>query len=169
MATSNVARARISVDELRTFLRYESQTGRLFWLVKPSHCVDAGSEAGCLRSDGYMRVQIRGKKYLCHLVAWALQTGSWPDSEVDHRDGVGSNNAWENLRLADRSSNMMNQRRARRTNPTGLLGASRHGDAFTAVIITQGRRQHLGRFPTAEQAHAAYIAAKRAHHPTCTI
>lgn len=160
---------KVEIDELRRMLRYEPESGRLYWLVAPSRGVAAGDEAGCLRKDGYVRLQLRGRKYLCHVVAWALQTGAWPAHEVDHRDGAAGNNAWVNLREADRSGNMLNQRRARRSNPTGLLGATRHGKGFTSVIITRGKRRHLGSFPTAEQAHAAYLVAKRAQHPTCTI
>ena len=160
---------KISINELSSLFRYEPNTGALYWRVAPSRGVFAGDQAGSLRKDGYVRLQLRGDKYLCHVVAWALQTGSWPSAEIDHLDGVGANNVWSNLREADRSSNMMNQRHARVSNPTGLLGATRHREAFTATIITRGTRHYLGRFSTAEQAHAAYMEAKRQQHPTCTI
>jgi hypothetical protein len=33
-----------------------------------------------------------------------------------------------------------------------------------AQISVDGRSKHLGRFPTPEQAHAAYVAAAREHY-----
>ena len=40
---------------------------------------------------------------------------------------------------------------------------------FKARITVKGKEILLGRFDTAEEAHAAYLEAKRVHHPGCTI
>lgn len=56
------------------------------------------------------------------------------------------------------------------TNATGLLGVSKADSrGFRARIFYAGKETHLGTFKTPEDAHAAYLAAKRRLHAGCTI
>jgi hypothetical protein len=100
-------------------------------------------------------------------------TGAWPLFEIDHRNGIGTDNRWKNLRDGTRSFNIQNQRRARSDNKTGFLGVHRSGKkerkGFVAKIQLDGKQRYLGVFSTAEAAHAAYLAAKRRIHPGCVI
>ena len=67
---------------------------------------------------------------------------------------------------------MENERRARRRKNGGsLLGAhwSTTWERWKSSIITGGKQIHIGWFDTEQQAHDAYIAAKRRLHPGCTI
>jgi len=89
--------------------------------------------------------------------------------QVDHRDGDGLNNQRANLRVCTSADNQHNQR-TRKDNVTGFKGVSapiamRNGaNKYRAQIKFNGKQIHLGRFPTAEQAHAVYCeAAKRLH------
>lgn len=154
---------------LRKALTYDPSTGLFHWLIAPSHRAKPGDAAGCVRSDGYARIQLFGKKYLAHRLAWFYVMGEWPSAEVDHEDGDGSNNRWRNLRLATRRVNMQNQRRARRDNSTGLLGATAVGNRFQATINVDGAPRYLGCYGTPQAAHEAYVNAKRQHHAGCTI
>lgn len=162
---------RITADQVKEILHYCPETGIFRWRKKMSICTKVGDVAGCARSDGYVRVQIAGHKYLSARLAWLYMTGQWPAHGVDHIDGDRTNNRWSNLRDVPQSVNMQNQRRARSDNSTGLLGAHRHsnGRGFTSTIIVRGKRHHLGSFQTAEAAHAAYIEAKRRMHEACSI
>ncbi len=65
--------------------------------------------------------------------------------------------------------NCENLRKARKDSRTGLLGASWAGYSFVATIQVRGKKKHLGSFATAEEAHAAYLEAKRKLHEGCTI
>jgi hypothetical protein len=115
-------------------------------------------------------VTVDDKKQYVHVVAWVMQTGLLPEQQIDHKDGVRSNNRWSNLRPASASLNKQNMRVARADNCTGLLGVGRAGRKFRASISIEGsHRRHLGVFPTAGEAHEAYLAAKRTLHPGCTI
>jgi len=120
-------------------------------------------------SNGYLVCRINATLYLVHRLAWLYMTGEWPKSEVDHIDGVKDNNAWNNLRAANRSNNMENQKRARVDNSTGLLGAICHGSKFKAKIQVKGQFHYLGTFDTSEEAHQAYIKAKRELHSFNTL
>jgi hypothetical protein len=49
--------------------------------------------------------------------------------------------------------------RQRSDNTSGLKGASRSRGRWQAQIQHHGKNIHLGRFDSAEEAHAAYVAA----------
>jgi hypothetical protein len=85
-------------------------------------------------------------------------TGCWP-IEVDHRDGDRLNDRWNNLREATRHQNEAN-RGARRNNKLGLKGVDAlQGRGFRAQIMRNHRKVYLGIFPTAIEAHQAYLTA----------
>lgn len=139
---------------LREMISYDPLTGVFTW--KTDHCRrKAGESAGSQKPDGYVYLKLQGQTYGAHRVAWMLITGEWPDSAVDHRDGVRSNNAWSNLRLATRAQNNAN------VPPRGLSGLkgatySKRERRWKAQICIRGKQTCLGTFNTAEQAHAAY-------------
>lgn len=159
---------KLTAERLRELLAYDPATGIFTWRVKTSYRVEVGDVAGC-RTDGYVKIQVDGSKYLAHRLAWLHEKGVWPERELDHRNGDGFDNHFTNLRPATRSSNMQNQRRAKSNNTTKLLGANRQGEGFQAMINIDGKPTYIGYFDTAEAAHAAYVAAKRKHHSGCTI
>ena len=77
--------------------------------------------------------------------------------DIDHRDGDGLHNREHNLRLATNAQNQANSRRSRR-NKTGFKGVSldRASGLYTSFIMHDGVHHYLGKFPTPEEAHAAY-------------
>ena len=93
----------------------------------------------------------------------------WPKEHVDHINGDTSDNRWVNMREATNSENMQNVRVAREDNQSGLLGAHRNGRRYFPKIQVDGKMHRLGSFSTAQEAHAAYMAAKKELHPFSTI
>ena len=154
---------------IRELLSYDEQTGVLTWRIATANSFKVGDEAGHLTRNGYIRVRILGRDIMAHRLAWFLATGAWPENEIDHIDGVRSNNRFENLRPATRNLNQQNIRRAKAGNRLGLLGVSRNGSGFQARIRADGSSRCLGTFPTPELAHDAYLRAKRELHPGGTI
>lgn len=73
--------------------------------------------------------------------------------------------------MADKRLNGQNQRRAYKDSKTGLLGVSfdKRRNKYVASIKFDGKQNFLGYSPTGEQAHAAYLEAKRQHHEGCII
>ncbi|MDP2621582.1 MAG: HNH endonuclease [Hyphomicrobiales bacterium] len=90
---------------------------------------------------------------------------SAPDTAlVDHRNRNGLDNRRKNILLCSHSENNCNVP-ARRNSASGLKGVWEYRPGmWRAVIKMQGRRFHLGCFPTPEQAHAAYKKAAGVFH-----
>jgi hypothetical protein len=89
--------------------------------VKYGHCVSIhrdGHYTVCFRVNGK---QVR--KYV-HRIIWELIHGSIDDNlDIDHIDGVKTNNKIENLRLVTRKVNLRNQKTNSR-NTSGFTGVS---------------------------------------------
>lgn len=129
----------------------------------------AGELAGGIGGAGYWCLSAGGRRVGAHRVAWLLMTGDWPVSDIDHVNGVRTDNRWSNLRLATRSENMQNLKAPHKDNETGFLGVERKRDRFAARISIEGKRMYLGVFTTPQEAHVAYINAKRRLHERNTL
>lgn len=146
----------LTAERLRSVLDYDKGTGLWTWLKD-------GKRAGTRRKDGYVQISVDRRLYLSHRLAWLWMTGDWPPGEIDHCDVVPGNDAWANLRLADRQKSSANTRR-RADNKSGFKGVSALPNGlWLACIKKNGRTIHLGRFGDASDAHAAYRAAATNH------
>lgn len=150
----------ISAHELRSLLSYDPDRGIFTWVTTMGARAQAGSKAGTVIGRGYLQVQIFGRKYLVHRLVWLHVTGEWPTGDVDHINGDTGDNRIVNLRLATPSENQGNSKRPA-NNTSGYKGVTidKSAGKFMARIRIAGRNTHLGRFDTAEAAHAAYCAA----------
>lgn len=161
----------MSPSELLAVIRqrysYDKQTGALVWReeAKPRR---AGRAAGGVDSRGYTQISINGTLYLAHRLVWMLHHGEVIPEVIDHINGIRRDNRIENLRAADSFINAQNTRAARVSNKhSGMQGVSRitRSNKWQARILAYGVRHHLGSFDTPEQAHAAYLDAKKRLHP----
>lgn len=161
----------LSVEELKRVLSYDPDTGKFHWLVSLTRSVAVGDVAGGPSSDGYLRIGLHGVRYMAHRLAWFYMMGRWPADDIDHINGSKTDNRFANLREATRRMNAENQRRARKDSSVGLLGVGWHkrDKHFRAQIQVRGKHVFLGYFPTAEEAHQAYLAAKRKYHEGGTL
>lgn len=153
---------------VKEWLLYDKATGVFTWLKKPSRGRLAGNRAGC-KKDNYRRIKLLGKWYYEHRLAWMYVTGEWPDPEVDHLNGHGTDNRWDNLREATSLINKQNRHCARKDSSSGLIGAMPNKNGWMARIKVNGKNHHLGTFQTPELASAAYIKAKRTLHEGNTL
>ena len=85
--------------------------------------------------------------------------------QVDHINGNGLDNRRANLRLATGSQNQHN-RGANLHNTSGFKGVTWHKEAqkWQAQVALGGKNKYLGRYNTAEAAHAAYAEASAKYH-----
>jgi len=173
-----------SPEMLRKLLRYEPETGKLFWRERTpdmftatearsaAHsCAQwnsrlAGKEA--FTSDGgsgYLVGHIFDRRHSAHRIIWAMHTGAWPDKHIDHVDGDPSNNRIENLREATHTENAWN-RGAQENNTSGYKGVywHKHKQKWVARIYKNRKQHHLGYFTCPKEAHAAYCKAAKELH-----
>lgn len=150
-------------ERLLAVLRYDPITGKFTWLVRKSRRTHPGSEAGYITPEGYVEISLDGENYKAHRLAWFYMTGEWPKKLTDHKDNVRWNNRWSNLREADNAQNSRNSRR-RSDNQSRLKGVVLRPRGWKAHITINGKQTGLGFFPTAEEAHEAYVAAAKLHY-----
>ncbi|MCP4314773.1 MAG: HNH endonuclease [Hyphomicrobiales bacterium] len=150
----------LTVDRARELLKYDRTAGGLFWRVGgPGH--RKGKRAGAV-CGLYRQIMLDCVNYREHRIIWLMQTGSWPPALVDHRDGNGLNNAWDNLRQATYSQNAFNRRPGKR-NTTGHVGVcpDKASGKFEAHITINGRIHHLGKFECVADAVAIRCEAEK--------
>lgn len=159
----------ITVERLREVLSYDPAKGALHWKVRMGMRGQVGSVAGYLH-NGYVELGFDGARGIkAHRAAWAITFGSWPDGEVDHINGNKADNRLQNLRIVSTAQNHQNMRAARSDNKTGLLGVDIHKGRPRAQIQVDGKKRILGYFQTTNEAHAAYVEAKRQLHTHGTL
>lgn len=118
---------------------------------------------GNTEKNGYVRICINYRRYQASRLAWLYMTGKWPVQMIDHIDGDRANNRFANLREADAHQNGANRKKPRNYGASGFKGVSRKPGHWQASIRVHGRLLFLGKFESAEKAHAAYIAAANQH------
>ena len=107
----------------------------------------AGAEAFTGVCQGYRHGAIYNRLFYAHRVAWAIYRGAWPSDQIDHKNGVRSDNRMSNLRDV---AQFVNQRNAkmRVDNTSGHVGVVWNGQCrkWQARIQVKGKRKHLGYF-----------------------
>lgn len=161
-------------EYLQSILEYNPDTGVFKWKALVSQTQNKrtiGSVAGCINKLGYCTIGIKGKLYKGQRLAWLYMTGEWPIHDIDHINGVRSDNRFSNLRDITRTHNAQNRRSVGSRTTSGYLGVSWCWTRllWLAHISVYGKQKHLGYFGTPEDAYHAYLQAKRQFHVACTI
>ena len=155
----------LTIETLRKILRYDPDTGKLFWRERTPDLFSSGKQTAehrCRRWNscfsgkeamsvddgaGYSQGTIFNKKYRAHRVIWAIVNGSWPVNEIDHIDQDRSNNRIGNLREATSQENARNSC-MRSNNTSGTTGVfwDKATQKWAARIMIDGQNKNLGRF-----------------------
>jgi hypothetical protein len=147
----------LTQSQLKKLLYYDHTTGDFIWLVNRSGTARAGDTAGYNHTGSggktYREITINGRSYFAHRLAFLLMTGSFPEYEVDHEDGNGLNNKWDNLRAVTHNQNAKN-RRVYSNNTSGCAGVSwdKRGNKWRVRIGINGKQKPLGYFTDLEEA-----------------
>ena len=146
-----------SVAELWELFSYNPLTGELFWLVRRSSQTRLDHAAGFIDAYGYRSIKVNNFQIRAHRLVWAWVTGADPGSvQLDHKDHNKTNNRIWNLRLCTDTEN--------RANILGMKGWCRANGRYKARLIHNGKVMYLGTYDTPEEAHAAYLSARKRLH-----
>ena len=160
-------------EEIDKFLRYDPDTGKIYWKNKPCRNVIAGAEAGTIEKDHrtfYRRIAVNKARHQAHRIAWLLYYKKDPgEKHIDHKNHNGLDNRICNLRIATNTQNQYN-RGISKTNTTGYKGVfknkthSHRNKPYFATARINGNPFYLGSFRTAEEASEAYQRFCKEHH-----
>ena len=117
------------------------------------------SEAkGCISHDGYTIVCLNDKRYKKHrIISYAFIGLDINDmkQQIDHIDRCKTNNNIKNLRVVSHQENQFNK---------NTKGFSLQDNRYRARIKINKNKIELGYFNTKEEAHQAYLEAKKIYH-----
>lgn len=145
----------ITTDMLHELFYYKD--GKLFNRVNRG-CSKEGTEAGYNVSRGYRQVGINGRRYSVHRIIYILHHGHIPNKLViDHIDRDPTNNHIDNLRAVTIKENRYN------SNARGCW-YDKPSKKWRACIDVAEKRIYLGYYESEQEAHQAYLDAKKVYH-----
>lgn len=151
-----------SIDYLFQRLDINATTGDLWWRhceAKPKewNARYAGKRAFTSQwPRGYLFGQVDCKRLAAHRTIWAMVFGEWPKGEIDHVNGVRTDNRIANLRAVSKLENAKNKR-LYKTNTSGYAGIQKYRKRWRAFLSND----YLGTFDTIEDALAARQEAEK--------
>ena len=118
--------------------------------------VDEYLQIALYLTSGIRYVYIHRLVYLANNPDFDIWDNSW-DNVIDHIDRNRQNNKIENLQNITQRQNNFNK---------GAKGYTydNRTNKYIAQIMVDGVNHHLGRYDTAEEAHEAYLKAKKIYH-----
>lgn len=122
-----------------------------------------GKAVGSPSSTGHLAVCLGGRTFLVHRLAYFLMKDEFPEADIDHINGVRSDNRWSNLRSCSRSENMRNYTTSPRNGCRGVT-FNKIAKKWEARIGLTGKRIHLGSFKNKDDAIAARIQSVTKHY-----
>ena len=159
-----------SPELLRKLLRYDPETGKLFWLERTSDLFVDGKHTAqrrCKRwnsmfsgkeaftatdNNGYKISSVNNMMQRAHRVIWAMHYGTWPENQIDHINGCASDNRIENLQDVTNRVNQRN-RKLNNNNTSGFHGVVMNESSgnWKATIKTRDKLVYLGTFSNKER------------------
>ena len=156
-------------------LKYEAETGCLYWRERPAEMFSTPEAAHLWNSryagemafthvdkDGYKVGTLFGKSYKAHRLIWLMETGAWPKWRIDHLDGNRANNRIPNLRDVRWGVNCRNRSMGSK-NTSGVVGVrwDPQSSKWQAYIKVERKLVQLGKFTEKNAAIEARQTAVR--------
>ncbi len=117
-----------------------------------------GKLRGLVDKDGYTMVWLMGHRYRAGRLAWFYVHGTWPSSEIDHKNRVRSDDRICNLRDVDHATNASNKEVPR----SGYLYYLKTRGKWAVWI----KQKYVGTYSTVEEAQQARDQYLLSHGPT---
>jgi hypothetical protein len=174
----------ITQERLKELLHYDPDTGFFTWKERPLESfktIAAGKiwnkrfsnkVAGTVKQTNnngtyHLSICCFSKRYPANRLAWLYIYGKHPQKEMDAIDGNFLNIKKNNLREATRSDTIHKSLIKKRELPTGVYLADRKNlkKKYYVKIMDKKKSIFIGRYETPEEAHNAYVEAKRQISP----
>lgn len=162
------------IQALSDLIVFDLETGLPRWFKKSSKYsnIKIGDIAGCVKPNGYRYITImigkQSRGILTHRLAWYMNYGSLPDSQIDHENLDKDDNRISNLRLATHQENQYNKRKQKfhngKSTSSQYKGVTKRGNSWEAGIRKNGRWRYLGSFSSELKAAEARKEASRKLH-----
>ena len=170
-----------TIETLRKLLRYEPDTGKLYWRERNPDMFNSTAKRTAIHAcnnwnskfsgkrafvtvhnRGYNHGAIVGDMYLAHRVVWTMAYGEWPECEIDHINHNRTDNRLANLRSVTTQGNQRNASISK-NNTSGVLGVSfdKSRSKWMASIMVDGKHIYLGRFSCIASAISARESANK--------
>ena len=148
----------LTPQEVLDLVEYDPVTGDIIYKYRPNAIATfntkyAGTVSkGKVCPNGYRLITLNGKYYKAHRLAFVCMEGRWP-SQIDHINGIRTDNRWINLEEVTAQQNCFNTAR-----PAGrwMRGTRKRGNQFEARIKKNGVEHRLGLYATELEAASAY-------------
>jgi len=116
---------REEIMEATKAITYNPETGEIIR-------IDRKNSNGSIDAYGYLIIKIKGNQWKAHRLAWAKHYKTPPQKNIDHINGIKTDNRISNLRDVEQRINILNTNR--KINPdTGVRGV--HEDKSTKGLI----------------------------------
>lgn len=155
----------VSQSRLRELYEYDPNTGHLLSKLHKK-------SVGWLR-NGYLTVDLydqgKTKHFRVHRLIWMYVYGDWPKGEIDHINGIRSDNRISNLRDVTRIQNSQNKKvylTKTELPKSGYKGVNwnRFTNKWVASIGNNKKSIHLGSFDDPQKAYLSYLEAAKKFH-----
>lgn len=162
---------KLTHERLKQLVSYNPETGLFTRLIATSRSTKVGEQIGTIHRSGYIYAMLDYETFSAHRLAWFYVHGKMPKYDIDHINGNKTDNRISNLRDVKMQVNMQNERKPRKTNTSGYLGAyfRKERNKWVALLTVDGKQKRFGSFNTPEEAHQEYLRVKRFYHEGRTI
>jgi len=121
-----------------------------------------GVIVGSLNSNGYLVASVKSKIYRIHRLVFLWHYGFMP-KQIDHMNGVRSDNRIENLRQATSAQNNQNRKPMGSSGIKGVVWHKKSSKWVASVCINK-KSVHIGSFANKEDAAQAATKARKELH-----
>lgn len=153
----------MNINALNELFTYNPKTGLIYWKAKGKGRIKK-KEAGTLLHSGYIGICIGSRRIQAHRIAWALFHGQNPKDQIDHINGIKTDNRICNLREATNAQNGKNLKLSK-ASTTGIKGVcyEKYTNKYKAYIRIDGKMLSLGRYNTLQEAAVIRKQAEEKH------
>ena len=122
-------------EKARERFDYNPLTGDIIYIENTERS-KIGDIVECINGRGYIMLHYRKKALVAHRLAFYIMEGHLPEN-IDHINGVRTDNRWANLRACTKGENSRN-RGMSKANKSGYRGVSKHQGRWRGRVNFNG-------------------------------